>query len=849
MDSNKINEMLQMRFGIEPEYPKKRRIIFWYDEEKAFEETVEKLFIPNLKILKISKGEKRGEEFLNNIFKIKYTVEIEDTESNYLIYSSCKRPQDKENWLLDMELYSELFSADRVSMIIDNYGFDRYSNDIREIVKENLAFFDSKERRERFEKRLPENPTGEDIQMAVFASLSKSSITRFENVLRDVLVEGWEDNPKYEDIKKWSSEEKFWEEITNYYGMEKTSLQRLTASFMITHFYHSVQCNPVAQLENYYMKPANNLYVFASQWMNDTLTREKYFELSKEIERELKIREYYKNIETANLIEASTFESIDIYIIQAIIDKLGEGLAEYDEYREWIYKRMDVSMWQDKYRDIFKALLSAMELFRWDKIFTLETKCAEDFFRDYSVKYYKIDRLYREFYEAYDRTKNSLGIDLDDIRESVERFYVRRYLDPLSNEWSSFVENQDEWKLSGYNLQRDFYSKEIGVLKDRVVVFISDAMRYEVADEVREKILLKSRSSKVELEAMLGAIPSYTKLGMASLLPHKNDFRYSDGNIFIADKSTEGFTGREDILKKANPNSLVLNFDDLKKIRKDELREITKGKEIIYIYHDRIDALGDKQRTEISVFEGCRMAIEELSDAAVTLSNRISAANIYITSDHGFLYQRDDLEQYDKIEFEGETIEKKKRYLFTEHPTKALGCIDIDLEDQLPGMRGVFPKGNYRFKTKGGGSNFVHGGISLQEVCIPLLKFKPVRGKENQWVEKVNYRFVNSSRKLTGNTNIFKVYQLEAVDTSKKIMPRTIKLGMYDEGLLISDEQTVTLNSSVENSEYRIRLTLKGGDFQRGKDYSLIIRDNESGDILEIVPHKINISIINEFDF
>jgi uncharacterized protein (TIGR02687 family) len=849
MDSSKINEMLQLRFGIEPEYPKKRRIIFWYDEEKAFEETVEKLTIPNLKILKISKGEKRGVEFLNNIFKIKYTVEMEDIESDYLIYSPYKRPQDKENWLLDMELYSELFSADRVSMIIDNYGFDRYSNDIRETVRENLAFFDSKERRERFEKRLPENPTGEDIKMAVFASLSRSSITRFENILRDVLVEGWEDNPKYEDIKKWSTEEKFWEEITNYYGMGKTDLQRLTASFMITHFYHSVQGEPAPQLENYYVKPANNLYVFASQWMNDNLTREKYFLLSKEIEKELRVRDYYKNIDMENLIEASAFESIDIYVIEEIIKRLKGGLSEYDEYREWIHKRKDISIWQEKYRDVFTALLSAMELFKWDKIFTLESKDREDLFNEYTTKYYKIDRLYREFYEAYDRSKNSIGIDLDDIRECVERFYVRRYLDPLSNEWSSFVENQDEWRLSGYNLQKDFYSKEIGTLKDRVVVFVSDAMRYEVADEVREKILLKSRSSKVELESMLGAIPSYTKLGMASLLPHKNDFRYSDGNIFIGEKTTEGFPAREDILRSANPESIVLNFDDLKKIRKDELREVIKGKEVIYIYHDRIDALGDKQRTEISVFEGCRMAVEELSDAAVNLSNRISAANIYITSDHGFLYQRDDLEQYDKIEFEGDTLEKKKRYLFTEHPTKALGCIDINLEDQLPGMRGVFPKGNYRFKTKGGGSNFVHGGISLQEVCIPLLKFKPVRGKENQRAEKVNYRFVNSSRKLTSNTNIFRVYQLEAVDASKKIIPRSIKLALYDEGVLISDEQTVTMNSVEENSEYRIRLTLKGGDFQRSKDYSLVIKDSESGDILEIVPHKINISIVNEFEF
>ena len=39
-------------------------------------------------------------------------------------------------------------------------------------------------------------------------------------------------------------------------------------------------------------------------------------------------------------------------------------------------------------------------------------------------------------------------------------------------------------------------------------------------------------------------------------------------------------------------------------------------------------------------------------------------------------------------------------------------------------LNALIPKENLRFKAAGGGINYVHGGASLQEVVIPVIKYK-----------------------------------------------------------------------------------------------------------------------------
>jgi hypothetical protein len=80
------------------------------------------------------------------------------------------------------------------------------------------------------------------------------------------------------------------------------------------------------------------------------------------------------------------------------------------------------------------------------------------------------------------------------------------------------------WKLPEVTPQQAFFERKVlplfeGGLK-RVFVLISDAFRFEVAQELVQQINSKSRF-KASLDGMLGVLPSYTALGMAALLPHQ----------------------------------------------------------------------------------------------------------------------------------------------------------------------------------------------------------------------------------------------------------------------------------------------------------------------------------------
>src|SRR3546814_6935404 len=69
----------------------------------------------------------------------------------------------------------------------------------------------------------------------------------------------------------------------------------------------------------------------------------------------------------------------------------------------------------------------------------------------------------------------------------------------------------------------DFYREQVAEYRrkdQKVVVIISDALRYEVAEQALREIRKLNRFD-AELKPMVGVLPSYTQLGMAALLPHR----------------------------------------------------------------------------------------------------------------------------------------------------------------------------------------------------------------------------------------------------------------------------------------------------------------------------------------
>lgn len=87
MDLQEIQNKLNAFFEV-PE----RKIVFWYDDDAAYEGDVDSL--------QLSEGVKFFKLNGSNNFEAKLLLEHKDVDSNYLVYAPYARPEDKKNSLV-----------------------------------------------------------------------------------------------------------------------------------------------------------------------------------------------------------------------------------------------------------------------------------------------------------------------------------------------------------------------------------------------------------------------------------------------------------------------------------------------------------------------------------------------------------------------------------------------------------------------------------------------------------------------------------------------------------------------------------------------------------------------------
>lgn len=125
------------------------------------------------------------------------------------------------------------------------------------------------------------------------------------------------------------------------------------------------------------------------------------------------------------------------------------------------------------------------------------------------------------------------------------------------------------------------------------MVIISDALRYEVGKALWMK-LQQDEKCVATLEPMLSVLPSYTKLDMAALLPH-HQLEMKDIEKVLADgKLADTTEQRQEILRSCVTNSRCVQFKEIFGLNIAGLREIFQDQNIVYIYHNQIDARGIK---------------------------------------------------------------------------------------------------------------------------------------------------------------------------------------------------------------------------------------------------------------
>lgn len=848
MELNEIKKVLENNLNKSLSNGRKRNIVFWYDDAGEFADEVDELEFTNARVLKLNG---------KNSFQVKYILEHEDQLSNYLIYAPFNKPAARENYLLDIQKYSVEFTTDKATVLMRELNVT--DDSLCASFRKYLKFFNNKDRYRAFKSYSLTTYTEDSLDIAVLSVLCKLPYPGLEEVVMALLTEhAGGKSAIYESIEKFGDTAALWSLIGKYYGyeLEQKDLGTLGLFFLVTGLSFSLRRELPKQWEPFVSPRKNDAVVFLSRFMGGASTVEAYRQLSRTVQDQLKLRDYLAQWEPDSYRECDLFALFDEAIIQSIIENLLAGVGQFNKYIEVIKERR-AKHWFKVYENEYHAAYWACVLLdEWQTHKdTIKEYPPHDFFIKYANNYCLIDTAYRKFIYCSDRVTRREWFE--GLREKIENTYVNGYLNTLAIQWSGSIASlQEHWGLGSVPGQWGFFRQQVRPhlrKGERVFVIVSDALRFEAARELAQR-LNTERKGSAELTAMQGILPSFTSLGMACLLPYRQIEIGADYGISVEGISSEGLENRNKILTKQVAKSIAVRYKDLVDLKRNDFRKLLSGKDLIYIYHNSIDARGDHYPTESEVFDAVEETLAQLNLLVSRLVNNVTATNIYIVADHGFVYQRSSLAQHDKTAKDRiDNAYDNRRFILTERDEHLEGTLAFSMKYLLghgTALKCITPRGANRFLVKGAGANYVHGGPLPQEIVVPLLRFKNVRGKSAKEVQKVAVTLTSISRKITNTITYLEFFQTEKL--ADKIRPCRLKLYLADQdGNRISNENIIIADIKVDNPaerRFREKFVLKNMKYDKAQKYYLIMEDEEETveKIYDRIPFTIDLAISND---
>ena len=763
------------------------RIVFWYDPENDMRNDFEAVDLPDVTKTEIS----------NNEFALKYRMLRKEPSAKFLVFKDGQEPPMKDNWLLDIQLATAVFKADQAAIWLSELGLPMQ---FESIVRDHSEFYRSKARVDELKRLVQPSDTQTQVRSRML-SVCASAEGGLDTVIEALLGNLAEDRDDYTKlIMRCGLSDFLWKQIGNSYDYQSDEPD--IEDFAITLFqsaYHRA-------LDEDGKLNAEALLLFR-RWKNNRHWAEAFETLAERYQGLLKVPDDLADRDFRSVMGIDHFEEIDRHIIRQIVQASSTQSVSAAEVLRWVRERRQ-SHWYSRYDDIYQAIGFATEFQQALAEVNLGMSSPAEGVNRYVSTWYKLDQLYRKF--IYHMQKSGQSSLLSELYTTVENLYTTKFVLDVNDAWQDQVAKLNEWKIPGYQSQADFYRNQAAEYRrkdQKVVVVISDALRFEVAEECLRRIRALNRFD-ADLKPMISALPSYTQLGMAALLPNKELSLHADGNgaVLSYGDSTQGLAAREKILAKGRDGDRVkaLKSEDVMNMRADDGKELFREHDIVYVYHNRIDAVGDKLQTEERLPEAAEDAIDDLTKLVRKLTSA-NFSNILITADHGFLYQQRALDETDFsiADPEGEDLLfRNRRFVIGRGLSETSGMKKFSSE-QL-GLSGdldvLIPNSINRLRVKGSGSRFVHGGASLQEIVIPVLRVGKQREAD---IKQVEVQIIVSGRSLisSGQTAVT-FYQAQAV--SEKMQARELQAGIYaTDGTLISDEYLLQFDFTSDNARER----------------------------------------------
>lgn len=858
----------QLKVGLEAKF-ELSRIVFWHDPENTFFDDVNSLDLAGVTTILMQEI---------SYLEIKKRIELDEPESCFLLYCPYEIPSPEDDWLLDIRCYSESFYADKSSMILNELGLTVMS--LRNHLKNREIFLANKQRIAALKKFVVEHETEESLDLKMISVLLKADTSTLQDVMLCLLDQyaselqiGSEEPSVMDQIRKFGLDGTLASLCRQHYGYYpgEFTIQDFVLKLFCSELNKNVRTDDMTWLGDNLLKTSSGTAAAIAlmvSWRDSKKYSDAYAIVAKDIEDKLEIVDRLRTLQPNDMLDCETFEAIEKHIIKSLVSSLLDFSRPLDvTHFSSILSRRASSYWTLRYSgysDIYAALAHAHKLISLRRKYEsgFHYGSVKEMYANYTSNLYQFDQYYRLFHEKVLSLQMKGADVLRQLSEEIEKLYSNWFLFEFGIAWDNLLDQEnflENKSVDGFNSQSDFYAEINKALLSggrsrRVFVIISDALRYEVGQELASKIN-EDKRFKVNISSQLGCTPSYTALGKATLLPHQEiSYRSNDASVLVDGQLVSGIENRRKILTSVK--GTAFDYKDVLKWRNYDGREAVKDYQLVYIYHDTIDSIGDTASSEQDTFYACRKAVDELTDLVGRIINRLNGNRIFISSDHGFLYQQKPLDSNDKTELEIKpdgAIVKKKRYILGQNLPDIDSCwkgtVARCSDSDVP-MEFLVPKGTQRFHFVGG-AKFVHGGLMPQEICVPVLDIRSLLKKQSETDSKKTVGVVPQSSpiKMVNNIEKLQFIQTDAVD--EKHIPRKLDIFIADaNGTEVSSVETVVFDSSSDSMADRtkdLRIKLKGAGFDRVAEYSLVMRNSDTKTIY--AKHTVYIDLAFQDDF
>src|SRR5713101_449338 len=330
------------------------------------------------------------------------------------------------------------------------------------------------------------------------------------------------------------------------------------------------------------------------------------------------------------------------------------------------------------------------------------------------------------------------GFQLHDRLEQLLSRARHRYMQVGSTLAETFLRayQGQKFRIGAALRQVAIFEKKVkpSVAEGKVAYVWVDALRYEMGYELAQSL---STDADVRIEAALGTIPTITEIGMAALLPVAQEpisvVAVGDGKLAleIGDVRMKDRKDRVNYLKAhagAGVKVFEAKLEDLLPKPSKRVREGIEGANLVLITSQEIDAMGEEDNISLA-----RRTMDEILrqlGKAFRVLGQLGVHTIIFTADHGHLFA-DELSNDMKVDAPGgDTKDLHRRVWVGRGGASDPSYLRARLADfGLGGNLEIAVPWNFScFKVKGGAEAYFHGGMSPQELIIPVVTLTPRSG-------------------------------------------------------------------------------------------------------------------------